>query len=119
MAFDNKIHKNEKTIAISLSIITIIICRGSITDTLKYLDIISNQTDWYVMDAKRKVNERIDIEDSKKKLLTSQIDLSRSNEKCSSNSAVSGIGFCSFHDYSSNNLLIFIIMMPKKSKIKI
>ena len=37
----------KKTIALSLSIITIIICGWMILKNIDHLDIASNKTDWY------------------------------------------------------------------------
>jgi len=64
----------KKKIAIALYLITILICGWIIINYVKYVDISSNKTDWYVMDAKHKVSERTDINNYEKELLKNQID---------------------------------------------
>ncbi len=77
----------KKKISILLAFISIFICGWSVIDNIKHLDIASNKTDWYVMDAKNKISERNDIDNCEKKLLQNQIDLNRKNEKNISNIA--------------------------------
>lgn len=71
----------KKKVAIILSLITIFICSWFIVENVKYLDIASNKTDWYVMDAKNKISKIADIDSSEKKLLQNIIDNNRKNEK--------------------------------------
>ncbi|MDR6969541.1 uncharacterized protein YxeA [Flavobacterium arsenatis] len=104
----------KKTIAITLTLMTIVVCGWMFIDYVKHLDIASNKTDWYVMDAKHKINERTDIDDCEKKLLTNQIDLNRSNEKRISNFAFQTQIMLLAIIIIQIILLVFIVMMPKK-----
>ncbi|AZI32028.1 hypothetical protein [Kaistella carnis] len=106
----------KKKIAIALSLMTILICGWIIIDYVKYLDIASNKTDWYVMDAKHKISERTDINNYEKELLKNQIDQNRKNEKNISNIAFQTQIVAFVLIVIQLVLLVFIFLMPNKQK---
>jgi len=106
----------KKIIALLLSIITIIICSWLILKNIDHLDIASNKTDWYAMDSKRKIDERIDIDFCEKQILKDRIDQSRNNYIIESNMAFETQVFAFIIIIVQLVLLVFIIMMPSKLK---
>ncbi|KAA5535882.1 hypothetical protein [Paenimyroides baculatum] len=106
----------KKIIALLLSIITIIICSWLILKNIDYLDIASNKTDWYTMDSKRKIDERIDIDFFEKQILKDRIYQSRNNSRIQSNMAFETQVFAFIIIIVQLVLLVFIIMMPSKLK---
>lgn len=106
----------KKIIALSLSIITIIICGWFILKNIDHLDIASNKTDWYAMDSKRKIDERTDIDFCEKQILKDRIDQSRNNSRIQSNMAFETQVFAFIIIIIQLILLVFIFMMPSKLK---
>lgn len=106
----------KKTVAISLCIITIIICGYLIVQKIDSLDIASNKTDWYVMDAIRKIEKRTDIDDCEKKVLKKEVQVKRQNEKDNSGIAFETQIFAFGIMLIQLILIFFIIMMPSKNK---
>ena len=104
----------KKKIAILLCVFTIIICGWLIFDNLKHLDIASNKTEWYVMDAKRKINERIDIDEFEKKELVNQIDFNRKEQINISNNAFQTQIIASILIVIQILILFLIYFMPNK-----
>lgn len=80
------------------------------------MDIASNKTDWYAMDSKRKIDERIDIDFCEKQILKDRIDQSRNNARIESNMAFETQVFAFIIIIVQLVLLVFIIMMPSKLK---
>lgn len=106
----------KKIIPLSLSIITIIICGWLILKNIDHLDIAYNKTDWYAMDSKRKIDERIDIDFCEKQILKDRIDQSRNNARIESNMAFETQVFAFIIIIIQLILLVFIFMIPNKSK---
>lgn len=106
----------KKIIALLLSIITIIICSWLILKNIDHLDIASNKTDWYTMDSKRKIDERIDIDFFEKQILKDRIYQSRNNSRIQSNMAFETQVFAFIIIIVQLVLLVFIIIMPSKLK---
>lgn len=106
----------KKIIALSLSIITIIFCGWLILKNIDRLDIAYNKTDWYAMDSKRKIDERIDIDFCEKQILKARIDQSRNNARIESNMAFETQVFAFIIIIIQLILLVFIFMIPNKSK---
>lgn len=104
----------KKTIAISLSIITIIFCGWMIVNRLEKLDIIPNYTDTYASENKRKIDERTDIDDCEKKLLRNQVDQNRATFREISDEAFHTKIILLVVMVIQLVLLVFISMMPKK-----
>ncbi|UIR56784.1 hypothetical protein LZQ00_02960 [Sphingobacterium sp. SRCM116780] len=71
----------KKIIALSLSLITIVICGWLIIKQLHLLDIPPNKNDTYAMWEKQEIDARTDIDTCEKKVLKNQIDLKRKNER--------------------------------------
>ena len=109
----------KKIIALSLSIITIIICGWLILKNIDHLDIASNKTDWYAMDSKRKIDERIDIDFCEKQVAKAKIDQTRANDKIESNIAFQAQAFAFVIIIIQFVLIIFIIMIPRKPKTSV
>lgn len=106
----------KKKVALSLSIITIIICGWLIVDQIKLLDIVPNYTDTYASLDKKKIDERTDIGENEKIILRNQIDQNRANKKNQSNEAFK-IQVVLLSIIIIQILLIFVIsMMPKEIK---
>ncbi|NJI73588.1 hypothetical protein HCX49_10260 [Sphingobacterium kitahiroshimense] len=103
----------KKKIAIALYLITILICGWIIINYVKYVDISSNKTDWYVMDAKHKVSERTDINNYEKELLKNQIDQNRKNEKNIAKHRFSNSISCFCFDCHTTSLVSFYFPNPK------
>jgi|SRR5690606_25763331 len=106
----------KKVIALSLSIITIIICSWLILKNIDHLDIAYNKTDWYAMDSKRKIDDRIDIDFCEKQILKDRIDQRRNNARIESEIAFQAQAFASIIIIIQLVLLVFIFMIPNKSK---
>ena len=104
----------KKIIALSLSIITIIICGWLILVNIDHLDIASNKTDWYAMDGKRKIDERTDIDFCEKQVLKSEIDCSRKNDRRESEIAFHAQSVAFIIIIVQLILLVFIAFMPQK-----
>ncbi|RKE88299.1 hypothetical protein [Epilithonimonas arachidiradicis] len=109
----------KKLIAVSLCIITMIICGFLIVKKLDSLDIASNKTDWYVMDSIRKIEERTDIDDCEKKILKKEIQTKRQNEKDKSGIAFETQIYAFGIIMIQIILLFFIIMMPSENYKKL
>ncbi len=69
--------KVKKYVALALSIIILVICGWLIAEQFQYLDIASNKTDLYVMQAKRNINNRTDLDDCEKQLQIIQLEHQR------------------------------------------
>lgn len=108
----------KKIIAVSLSIITIIICGYLIASRMDLLDIPTNKNEWYVMDSIRKIGERTDIDDCEKKVLIKEVELRRENEKYNSGLAFQTQLIAFVIIITQVFLLIFIILMPSKTAKK-
>ncbi|MDP9955412.1 uncharacterized protein YxeA [Epilithonimonas hungarica] len=105
----------KKIIAISLSIITIIICCYLIVIKMSSLDIPVNKNEWYAMDAIHKIEDRADIDEYEKRVLKERVKQDRENAKRVSNDAfqiqVIAFGVIIIQIF----LLIFIVLMPSKN----
>lgn len=92
-----------------------IICGYLIVIKMDSLDIPPNKNEWYAMDAIHRIEERTDIDDGEKKLLTEQVRQNRENEKRISGEAfqiqVIAFGIIIIQFF----LLIFIVLMPSKT----
>ncbi len=104
----------KKNIALSLSFITIIICGWIIVNGLQFLDIPSNKNEWYAKDAKNKINERSDIDECEKKILTNKIDQERTQKKYISEIAIQTQMISFVIIIIQLLLLLFIFLIPKK-----
>lgn len=106
----------KKIIALSLSIITIVICSWLILKNLDHLDIASNKTDTYIMWEKQKIDDRTDIDLCEKKVLKSELDCRRKNDQIESNIAFQAQVFAFIIIIVQLVLLVFIFIIPSKSK---
>lgn len=104
----------KKTIALSLSIFTIIISGWMIFDQIKFLDLVPNYTDTYASLDKQKIEERTDITAGEKKILKSKIDQDRANKTKVSGEAFGRQVILSVIIIIQLILFFVIIMMPKK-----
>ena len=109
----------NKIIALALSLITILICGWLIIDNVKHLDIASNKTDWYAMDAKNKIHARTDIDNCEKNLLQNQIDQKRKNERHNSQIAFQTQLVAFVLIALQLILLVLILLIPNKKKNRI
>lgn len=96
-----------------MCLITVIICSWLFIDRLNYLDIPSNKNEWYAMDAKRKINERTDIDECLKKLFQNQIDQDRKAKKMISAITSQTQIVALVLIFIQLVLLVFIFMMPR------
>lgn len=103
----------KKTIALSLSILTIIISGWMIFDQIKMLDLIPNYTDTYASLDKQKIDERTDITEGEKKILRNQIDQDRANKTKVSGEAFGRQLTLSVIIIIQLILFFVILMMPK------
>ncbi|MDY3352360.1 hypothetical protein PG357_10250 [Riemerella anatipestifer] len=108
----------KKIIGLSLSIMTIITCGWLIAENLGRLDIASNKADTWVMWEKQEVDERTDIDFCKKQVLKSELDCRRRNDRIKSDIALQTLHTAIFIIIIQLILLVFIALMPKKTKFK-
>lgn len=104
----------KKIIALSLSIITIIICAWLIVKNLDNLDIASNKTDTWIIWEKQKIDERTDIDFCKKQVLKSELDCRRKNDRIESGIAFQAQSVAFIVIIVQLILLVFIAFIPKK-----
>lgn len=104
----------KKTIAISLTLITIVFCGWMIVNKLEKLDIVPNYTDTFASEDKRKINERTDIDDCEKKILRNQVDQNRAKFREMSDEAFQTQIILFVVMIIQLVLLVFISIMPKK-----
>ena len=109
----------KKTIAISISIITIVICGWLIINRLNLLDIPSNKNDTYASFEKREINKRTDINECEKDILKNTIDFERKKKREISVIAFQTQIIAFVIIIIQIVLLIIILIMPKKNKKEI
>jgi len=106
----------KKVIALSLSIITIIICGWLILKNIDHLDIAYNKVDTYIMWEKQKIDKRTDIDFCEKQLLKNDLDCRRKNDRIESEIAFQAQAFAFIIIIIQLILLVFIFMMQSKLK---
>ncbi|WP_291870614.1 hypothetical protein [Maribacter sp.] len=106
----------KKTIAIILSILTIITCVWLILNRLDLLYIPANKIEHVASFEKQQINNRTDINACEKKILINQIDSDQKNNRRISNIAFK-TQFTAFVIIVIQLVLVVVIlMMPKKNK---
>lgn len=108
-----------KKIAIFLSVITIFICGWLIINRLNFLDIPSNKNDAYASFEKRKIDDRIDINECEKDILKNEIDFDRQKKRQISAIAYQTQIISFVIILIQIVLLILILRMPKKTTLMI